>query len=171
MAQIALGNSFAFEKLVRRHLSHACAVARCILPSKADAEDAAQEAFTRLWVHAPKWQPGKSAFTTWLHAVVVNCARDQWRRMGRPSENVSEELADTSPGAEDALVHAQQRRAVAAALARLPEKQRIAVTLCYFEGMTNIKAAEAMGIHIKSLEGLLSRAREKLKPVLRNVRS
>ena len=48
----------------------------------------------------------------------------------------------------------------------LPERQRMAVTLCYFEGMTNIQAAEVMEINIKALEGLLVRARKALRPVL-----
>ena len=63
---------------------------------------------------------------------------------------------------------AEEMRALARAISKLPEKQRVAVLLCYQQEYTNPEAAAIMGIHIKSLEGLLSRARKALKEELKD---
>ena len=50
------------------------------LSDQAEAEDAVQDAFTRLWTHAAKWQPGKAKFATWLYRVTLNQCYDRLRR-------------------------------------------------------------------------------------------
>ena len=110
MAAVAEGDERAFAILVQRHLPRAYAIARRVLPEQADAEDAAQEAFTRIWTHAADWQPGRALFTTWLQRILVNQCLDQLRRRERRPEQ-----------------RQVDRRGAAA------DKQRMAVVLCYFE--------------------------------------
>ena len=169
MARIAAGDKRAFAMLVERHLPRAHAIAQRILMNPQDAEDAVQESFTKVWVKAAEWQPGRAAFTTWLHRVVVNTALDALRK--RPRGMVHEEtvlmnVPDGCMGAEHALAEAEMRTQVLHAVATLTGAQRAAITLCYFEYKTNEEAAAMMGIHLKALEGLLVRARKSLRNIL-----
>jgi RNA polymerase sigma-70 factor (ECF subfamily) len=79
MAKVARGDERAFQLLSRRHLPAMLGVARRILGNAAEAEDVAQEAFMRVWTHAPRWQP-LAQFRTWLTRVVVNLCLDRKRR-------------------------------------------------------------------------------------------
>lgn len=169
MARIAQGDARAFDSLVRRHLPRAYAIARRVLLNQQDAEDAAQEAFSKIWMKAGSWQPGRAAFTTWLYRVVANAALDMARK--RPKNETHdaltlEQLEDEHPNAEAALADHQQSASVRALVATLTPPQRMAITLCYFEEMSNAEAAAAMGIHLKALEGLLVRARKTLREAL-----
>lgn len=169
MARVATGDARAFDQLVHAHLPRVYAVARRILLNPQDAEDAAQEAFTKVWLKAAEWQPGRAAFTTWLHRVAVNTALDIARkRQGNMVRDplVIESLPDGSASAEEKLMTQQEQAMVHAAVAGLTAPQRAAVTLCYFQGMSNEEAATSMGIHLKALEGLLVRARKTLRGLL-----
>jgi len=57
---------------------------------------------------------------------------------------------------------------VAAAMARLPERQRAAITLCYHQELGNIEAAEVLEITVEALESLLTRGRRKLREILQD---
>jgi RNA polymerase sigma-70 factor (ECF subfamily) len=165
MSRVAAGDAAAFRILVERHLPRGHAIARRVLHSEADAEDALQEAFTKVWVHAARWRPSQAAFSTWLYRIVVNTCLDAARRR-RPevgAEALRETLADEAAHAEALLGAEQSAERVRAAVQRLPVQQRMAVTLCYFEELTNPEAAILMSIHIKALEGLLVRARRSLR--------
>lgn len=169
MARVAQGDRRAFDWLVRQHLPRAYAIARRVLSSTADAEEAAQDAFTKVWVHAADWQPGKAKFTTWLYRIVVNAALDMARKKKLPTtsdETLLALQADDADSVEDRLSAQDEHTALKAALDSLTPQQRAAVSLCYFDEMTNPEAAKVMGINIKALEGLLVRARKTLRGVL-----
>jgi RNA polymerase sigma-70 factor (ECF subfamily) len=169
MERIAQGDKRAFDWLVRQHLPRAYAIARRVLTHAPDAEEAAQDAFTKLWVHAADWQPGKAKFSTWFYRIVTNAALDIARRRKLPTssdETLLALLEDDTASIEERLSEDDERAAVREALDTLTPTQRAAVSLCYFEEMTNPEAAQAMGIHVKALEGLLVRARKTLRTAL-----
>lgn len=169
MARVATGDSAAFNWLVRSQLPRAYAIARRVLNNQADAEEAAQDAFTKVWVHAAEWKPGKAKFTTWLYRIVVNASLDMARRKKLPTtsdETIMAMQADDGDSIEDRLQGEDERKTLNAALETLTAQQRAAVSLCYFEEMTNPEAAKVLGINIKALEGLLVRARKTLRGVL-----
>jgi len=170
MARIAGGDKLAFDALAKRHLNRVYSIARVMVKKQADAEDVAQDVFTRLWIYGPKWQDGKSAFTTWLYRIVVNCCNDHLRKNRNTGGEVPKDLASGDPSSEAMLSQRETDQRVRAALAQLPERQRIAVTLCYFQGLTNPEAAAAMDMHIKALEGLLVRARKAMRGMLEEER-
>ncbi len=168
MALVAQGDQAAFSALVKRHLPRAYAIARRTLSSDSEAEDAAQEAFSKIWVNARDYKPEKAAFTTWLHRIVVNASLDMARKK-RPmavEDEVLHAVADTRDNAEQQLSDDEQAQQVQAAIAALPAQQRAAITLCYTEEYSNAEAASMLGIHIKALEGLLVRARKSLRSKL-----
>lgn len=168
MGRIAAGDAAALRQLVERHLPRAHAIARRVLASEADSQDAVQEAFTKVWVNAASWRPQRAAFTTWLYRVVVNSCLDMARRKSPAAESdaVLADLPDGRETVEMRLETDEQAARVRAAVQALPERQRMAVTLCYFEAFTNPEAAQIMDMNLKALEGLLVRARRQLRQVL-----
>ncbi len=168
MCRVAAGDGAAFQALVERHLPRGYAIARRTLDTEADAEDALQEAFTKVWVNAPAWQPGRAAFGTWLYRVLVNTCLDAARRK-RPESDSDAAIAalpDGAPSAEAQLSARRDAAGVRAAVGLLPPSQRMAVVLCYFEELSNPEAARIMDVHVKALEGLLVRARRTLRQIL-----
>ena len=168
MAQITTGDPRAFDRLVRRHLKRAYNVAYGMVYNSADAQDVAQDAMMRVWMYAPTWRAGESAVTTWLHRIVVNCCYDFLRKKARQPQGgeLSADIEDMTARTEHDYAETEQKKRLRAMLRSLPERQRMAVTLCYLEDMSNADAAAVMGVHIKALEGLLVRARKALKPML-----
>jgi RNA polymerase sigma-70 factor (ECF subfamily) len=165
----AAGDTAAFRQLVDRHLTRAHAIAYRVLLNREDAEEAVQAAFTKAWTHAGRFDPAKSAFSTWLFTIVTRTCVDQLRRAkpaSQPIEDWSEQLADDKPDAETLVEAGQAAAGVRDAVAALPPNQRAAVVLCYFEGFSNAEAAQSLGLHLKACEALLFRARQRLKDKL-----
>ena len=165
------GDKAAFGRLVERHFVRTVALAGRIVRNRSDAEEIVQEAFMRAWIKASDWQPrgeraGAAAFSTWLYRVVVNLCIDRGRRPVEAPIEAADDIADPNPGAEEQLVREQTSRRVAAAMARLPERQRAALALCHYDAMSNIEAAEALQISVGALESLLVRARRALRSEL-----
>jgi RNA polymerase sigma-70 factor, ECF subfamily len=164
MQRVARGDHGAYTTLVDRHLRHAVTLAWRVLFDRADAEEVAQEAFLRVWQHAARWQPdGSASFRTWLNRIVVNLCIDRKRRPGMAALDDQPEPVDTQPGPFEARLGAETSDRVAAALQRLPERQRAAILLCYWEGESNIAAAATLGITVGALESLLVRAKRTLR--------
>jgi RNA polymerase sigma-70 factor (ECF subfamily) len=167
MARIAEGDRAAFAVLVTRHLDRAVRTAQRLLGERSEAEDVAQDAFLRLWQHAGRWRPEGGRFTTWFYRVVVNAAIDRLRRPRPVPIEAVAEPEDEQPNAFRTRHRAEVERSVRTAMAELPERQRTALTLCHYEGLGNIEAAEAMGVTVGALESLLIRAKRHLRDRLR----
>lgn len=166
MARVAEGDRQAFAQLVNAHLPEAWRIARRVLGNVADAEDAAQEAFARVWTQAASWRPERAGFATWFRRILVNQCLDQLRRQGRLGEealDVADEPDDPAGEPQAQLLRADASARLQRSVERLPARQRLAVVLCYFEEHSNPQAAALMGIHLKALEGLLVRARAQLR--------
>lgn len=164
--RVGAGDKRAAAELVRRHLPRMVGLARRMLGDKAEAEDVAQEVFLRVWKHAAAWKPGQAKFETWMHRVAMNLCLDRLRRSGRQGGEVSPETPDVRASATRALDDRQRRDRVREALQELPERQRAALVLCYYQERSNIEAAEILGVSVDALESLLSRARRTLKSEL-----
>ena len=171
VARVAAGDEAAFAVLASRHIGRAHAVAVRMLSSREDAEEVVQDALSRVWRHAARFDSGRSAFGTWFYRIVANGCLDRLRRKGRIVMDIDDatDLADETPSAEAGLIAGDRTRSVKAAVAALPDRQRLAVVLCYFEDMPQADAARVMGMNIKAVEALLFRARQSLKPGLKAV--
>lgn len=168
LARIGNNEPAAVNEMVTRKLPRLLALAGRLLGDADEARDVAQESFLRIWLQAAHWRSGEARFDTWLHRVVLNLCHDRLRRRkARPlTDEEAAELVDNSPSAEDQL-HSQDRSdRVAAALAALPERQREAIVLQYYQELSNSDAAALMNISVEALESLLSRARRQLRSQL-----
>ncbi|MEM9170800.1 MAG: RNA polymerase sigma factor [Pseudomonadota bacterium] len=164
VARAGRGDRLAASALVVRHTDKIMAACYRMLGERAAAEDACQETFLRLWKNAARWRPKGAKFETWLYRVAMNVCLDRLRRRGREApEEAAPEQIDDAPSAEADLIREETRRRVDAAVAALPERQRLAVTLCHFQELSNIEAAEILNASVEAVESLLARARRTLK--------
>ena len=165
MARIAAGDAAAFRVVVDRHSAMVHALAWRML-GPADAEDVVQESFTRLWVNAKGWTPTGGGVGGWLRRVATNLCLDRLRRPRTVGEELLVSHADDAPLADAGLDAARRQAAVAAAVRALPDRQRAAIVLTYYEGVPNAEAAAILGLGIKAVESLLVRARQALTRAL-----
>lgn len=163
VARSARGDASAFRTLTDRHLPTVTAIARRMLRDNAEAEDVAQEAFLRLWRAGTSLEIGASGVRPWLRRVVSNLCIDRVR--GRQKLSVVEELPEVpeAPRQLAALEERDMQRRVDACLKALPERQRLALTLFHYEGMSQSEVASVMEISEEAVESLLGRARRQLK--------
>lgn len=166
MERVRNRDQAAFEQLLDRHLAPLQGFLYRLTASTADADDLAQEAFLRIWQHAQRWQPDRVKFSTYLYRIARNLAIDAHRRR-RDIVASAAALVDESPSAGDLMDATTRRRHVRRAVADLPERQRTALVLCQFQGMTNLEAASVLEVSVDALESLLARARRRLKRTLK----
>jgi RNA polymerase sigma-70 factor (ECF subfamily) len=159
----AAGDRRAFGEVVTRHGPFALRVAARLVADRHAAEDLVQEAMVRAWSQAAHFDPRRARFATWLYRIVVNLCIDHRRRIQPEPLPDNFDPVDTAPAADEAMVLAQRRAALARALADLPVRQRAAMTLVYDEGLSGIEAAEVLGVSAKAVERLLARARGTLR--------
>jgi RNA polymerase sigma factor (sigma-70 family) len=168
MAAVARGDDDALRALSRRYLARVVALASRTLADPAEAEDVAQEAFLRLWRGAASWRPNEARVGTWLHRVALNLCFDKLarRRTAAASHDMPEPV-DPGPGPAGEVQQREVAAHVRGALDSLPDAQRQAITLCHYQGLRNIEAAEVMGVSVEAMESLLARGRRKLREELR----
>ena len=116
----------------------------------------------RVWTNAPRWRP-EARFRTWLYRVVVNLCLNRKRRAPFASLDAAGDPADPRPDAATQLERDQRDQAIAAAIARLPERQRAAIVLTFHEGLGNAEAAAVLGTTRSAVETLLVRAKRSLR--------
>jgi RNA polymerase sigma factor (sigma-70 family) len=138
--------------------------ARGIVGDRAHAEDVVQEAYIRLSAQGRDGQPREPIAhpVSYLYRIVRNLAFDWVKRASieaapLPSE-VMERVPNDAPTAEDVLVHRDELRVVAAALAELPERTRIAFNMVRLEGRTLRDVADRLGVSVVRAHQLVKEA-------------
>jgi len=164
--RVAEGEGAACAELADRHLGRIVAFAERMLGDRGAAEEVAQEVFLRIWKHAGRWKPGQALFSTWVHKVALNLCYDRLRSRRESALPEGYEQADSSDGPEMSLSRREQNARVSYAVASLPDRQRAAITMCHFQEMRNIEAAEVLGITGEALVSLLARGRRRLRELL-----
>jgi len=161
------GDAEAFSALVRLHQRRAYAVARAIVLTHEDAEDAVQEGFLHAYRALERFLPGQP-FGAWLYRIVTNAALDLVRRRKvRDADQLSETVAlpFRDPGEADEL-----RRRLTTALERLGERQRAVIVLHDVEGFTHGEIGGMLGIPEGTARSDLHHARTALRRVLKDMR-
>src|ERR671934_1393306 len=124
IARAQRGDAAAYEEIVQRYQQVAYRTAYLITGSAADAEDAAQEGFVKAWRALWRFRPG-AEFRPWLLKIVANEARNRRRSSGRRAglalRAAHEVSGEAAPSPEAALLDAERRDALLAAVSALPE--------------------------------------------------
>ena len=158
----ANGDQAAARALMLRHAPRVLSLARRMLKDPVEAEDVTQEAMLRLWKIAPEWRSGEAKVSTWLYRVGSNLCTDRLRKKRGVALDEAPEIEDETPNVEDQLIAADRGRALRQAMDRLPQRQKLAVTLRHFEEQSNPEIAEVLETSVEAVESLLSRARRAL---------
>jgi RNA polymerase sigma-70 factor (ECF subfamily) len=175
MALVSAGETAAFEQLVERHQRLVIGTVGRMLGTHSDAEDIAQQVFVRVWKNAKRYVP-RAKFTTWLLKITRNLVFNELRRRSRhpqvPLQSESDEeerpLRDEHAVAPDAsLLEHELQEAVDAAIADLPETQRMAVILRRYEELSYEQIAETLDQSVSAVKSLLFRARTELRESLK----
>jgi len=161
--RVARGDETAYRRLVDRHAGVVLRYASRFLGSREDGEEVVQEVFLRVWRDAPRWTPGRARFTTWLYRVTTNLCIDRKRQRRPQLLDTLPDRADDAPPADHLIVARQRASEVLACLNRLAPRQRSAILLTYFEGLSNREAADVLEVGVKALESLLTRGRAALR--------
>jgi RNA polymerase sigma-70 factor (ECF subfamily) len=174
MGLVSAGDSGALEQLVERHQRLVVGTVGRMLGNTSDAEDIAQQVFVRVWKSAKRYVP-RAKFTTWLLKITRNLVFNELRRRSRhpqvPLQAESEEeerpIRDENAIAPDASMLEQElQKAIDAAIANLPETQRLAVILRRYEELSYEEIAETLDQSVSAVKSLLFRARTELRTSL-----
>jgi len=161
------GDKHAYEELVYAYQGIAFRTAYLLAGDGADAEEAAQDGFVKAWRALGRFRDG-APFRPWLLQIVANEARNRRRSAGRRAHlavRAATEHAsgDAAPSPEVALLSAEQREALLAAVNELPEDQRTVITLRYFLGLSEQEVAETLALPTGTVKSRTSRALERLR--------
>ena len=177
MLAFQAGDQEAFRRLVKRSQSKVYAVIYRLVPNHAQVEDLTQEVFLRVFRTAARYRP-MAKFSTWLYRIASNVALNALRS-GRKMKLSSLELGDddesswrrdvpdTRSAAPPTGLDAEELQAcILAAIAELPDSQRIAITLNKFEHLSYQEIAKVLDCSTMAVKSLLSRARCNLRTAL-----
>lgn len=157
------GDEGAVRTLVARHMDEAYRIAYRMVGHRAQAEDIAQDVLMRMLTYKQGWFSSAS-FHTWMRRAVINRGIDEYRKR-RPSTNLDDagELTSGDPDQEQTMLASEDEARVAAGVLALPDRQRAAITLCFYENMGLAEAAEVLKTSIGAVESLLHRAKATLR--------
>ncbi len=171
MKAVARKDTSALRELMRRHEARVRRLACRFAGSDAAAADLVQEVFFKVYTSAGSYRP-KARFTTWLYRITANHCLNYIRSSKKnPLQQLADPLEEAGPKAPVATAGTQlsdlekKERAllVRQAVDSLPERQRMAILLLRFEGMTYREAAQALSCSVSALEALVYRGFETLK--------
>jgi RNA polymerase sigma-70 factor (ECF subfamily) len=180
MLRVRDGDNAAFAELVELYHQRLVTVMHHLVSNNEEAEDLAQEVFLRIFRGRKKYHP-RAKFSTWLFTIANNLALNALRsRQRKPVVRLN--VRDSGPlGPRPAeqlvkdrgnlpvqnLQHEELLHLIRLALEGLNERQRVAVVLNKFEDMNYNEIADVMGLSMKAVKSLLSRARDKLREALK----
>jgi len=172
MLRYAAGDARAFDELYERNRAGLWRFIRRLVRDAAATDDVFQECWARVIGSRGRYRPS-ARFTTWLYRIAHNCCMDHWRKSGRRAAHEAADddaiaaAADPPASRPQAIAVAGEARVrLAAALARLPEEQRVAFLLYVEGGLSVAEIAEQTGAGAETAKSRLRYAVARLKEAL-----
>jgi RNA polymerase sigma-70 factor, ECF subfamily len=171
LGRMAQGDHSALAELYDRNARLVFSLALRILQNRADAEDVVQEVFAQVWTQAGRYDITRGAVAAWMLTMARSRAIDRLRsrnsRPETPSETrIVEDLPDTAPRQDLDLLSAEQVEILQRALNELPNAQRMALELAYYEGLTHAEIAERLSEPLGTVKTRIRQAVIKLRESL-----
>lgn len=168
LQEIANGNRIAFSIFYNSHIAKVYNIALSYTKSVPEAEDITQEVFAKIFLKANSFK-GNSSISTWIYRITINTSLDHIKKIKRTrshTESLNQTMIDFEhPGA----LHENKEKAklLFKAIDLLQTNQKTAFILSYIEGLPRQKVADIMKVSLKSIEGLLQRAKQNLRTELK----
>ncbi|ETW12644.1 RNA polymerase sigma factor [Roseivivax marinus] len=169
LARIAMGDRKAFSALYDRTSAKLFGICLRVLGDRAEAEEALQEAYVRIWNRADAYRVNGFSPMTWLITLTRNIAVDRRRRRpARPAEalDLADTMPDTGPGPEDITEERSEAQRLHACLRELPDDRAALVRSAYLDGFTYAELSEATGIKLNTVRTWLRRSLIQLRECL-----
>ena len=159
------GDKAAYGRIVQRYQRLVVSVTYHQGLDLAEAEDAAQETFVKVWLALPRFRESAGSLRGWLCRIAINTARDAHRR-GRPAQELDERApdSDSNPAEQDEAL--AQKLTVRRALAQLPTASRAALVLREYEGLSYAEIAAVLDVPLGTVMSRLNYARGRLRELL-----
>lgn len=164
------GDERALAGLMDRHMQTIHKQAFYMLGDQMAAEDVTQTVFLKTWENMSDWQAGKAKLITWMRRVTRNTCLDILKKKKPIYTDTVPDMEDEADTPFENLSQLEQSERVGAALDQLPDNQRMALTLSYYQGVSQREGSSIMEISESAYESLLVRARKALKVILANER-
>jgi len=166
VAKAQRGDRSAFGEIVRHHHSSVVNVVYRLCGDVQLAEDAAQEAFLRAWLHIDSYRP-QFSLRNWLYRIAVNSALDTLRKERHVQADLETVVAaDPHSGPETELYHRERARRVQQAVMALSESSRAALVLREYGGLSYQEIAAALDIPVGTVMSRLNYGRNRLRELL-----
>lgn len=171
MKAVAASSSAGMEMLYDRYSRPVYSFAYRMLSDRDHAEDLMQEVFLRAWRRAERFSDSRGSLISWLLSITHNMAIDEIRkRQRRPQKAESKEpdllmgsLRDTDIPVEEHVLTSENGQVIRAALAEIPDNQRIVLELGYFRGMTQREISERLDVPLGTIKTRMRLALRKLQ--------
>lgn len=172
LQQIAEGSQEALSELYDRFSANLMALATRVLHSPEDAEEILQEVFVHVWNKAGRYDPSRSAASTWLVLITRSRAIDRLRSrkvVERTAVAAHQESPEehTSPSGARNVLSDERRQRIQEELAELPPEQAQVLRLAFYEGMTQSEISKSTGIPLGTVKTRTLLAMKKLRKALR----
>ena len=167
----AAGDMAAFEEIMKHSEQRVMRMTWRMLGNEADARDAAQEVFLRVYKYLGRFKQDQPFFA-WVYQITINVCRDiakkrqQYNTQFTSLENGDNEAAyisDDQADAEETLIRGQERELIMKAIATLPERERAAILLRDLEGLSTDEVAHVMRSTATTVRSQISSARQKIR--------
>lgn len=168
----ARGDRASVLTLYDRHGPALLALALRVLGNRDEAEEVVQDGFVKIWQEAKSYDATRAGFRAWACTIVRNRALDVLRRRGSAARTAARTAEPPEvPATPDAVAgEAEHAVRIRAALRELPEPQRIALELAYFEGLTHVEIAARTGTPLGTVKTRILDGMRKLKAALGDLR-
>lgn len=167
LIRVAAQDRAAFRKVYAAASSKLFGTLLRILGTRSEAEDALQEVFTRVWLNARRFDPGRGAGMTWLIAIARNHAIDRLRARpaARPSddEDAVDRLVDEAPGVENRLVALGEAGRIVDCFGTLEADRAEAIRLAYLQGWSYQQLSGRYDVPLNTIRTWLRRGLMKLR--------
>ena len=167
------GDHDAYKLLIMRYQGHVYGLAYGVVNRWSEAQDVAQEAFLRAYCNLGQLRD-PARFAPWLRRIAFATSMNWLRRpgpvgLGQPegqAELDGSAVADPHPGPAEMAARQELADIVLAAIAALPEKYRVPLTMFHLDGLSYQKVADFLDIPLGTVKGLIHRAKRRLRPAL-----
>ncbi|WP_138934474.1 sigma-70 family RNA polymerase sigma factor [Roseovarius arcticus] len=168
IARTALGERAAFSSLYEHTSAKLFGICLRVLHDRAEAEEAAQEAYVKIWRHADRYRANGLSPMTWLIAIARNTSIDRARkrREAQPGLDAAEAMADAPPGPEAQAIASSESGQLNACLDELEAGHAGAVRRAYLEGETYAELAAHYDVPLNTMRTWLRRSLLKLRECL-----